>query len=934
MKINPNDPKLTAYALGELDETERAELEAQIGKSEELRQAVDEIRHTAELLSNELQAEPLATLTFDQRRAIEAKAASLNGKAAQTATEHARFWRRYWIPTTTAASFLILIGAGVLLTTSVRSLRDQHDRLASATNLKGAGTTGQFYTTQTEESWMTLPTGDRTHARADVAQSTHPSHPPEARSDRDLSAQIALDELRTVGYNGPDAPAAREPMIVADASHKHLQEIETIEQSLVEAWKTKDVNTAIKAYNEAARIREDRTADAHAVQQAARLKERANQMIGDLDRLCCYNRGTAATSTSEPTEAEFRQLLADIRVPKEQWAQAIEELKHLPPPDFGRGAAVIDLQNAGAPAVGVGGVQQSSTQAFWTAVRSGDIIAVQHVNPSSVNDAARSAIEALSYDSDSYDNIAYGYEVPFGPQPVGGVLDVDNRQVIVADKGPFYQTEAYEHIVENSFLSVSQNPLATFSIDVDTASYANVRRFLNSGQLPPPGAVRIEELVNYFDYDYPLPTGDDPFSVIVGVADCPWNPEHLLARIGIKGQEFAPDERPSANLVFLIDVSGSMQPYNKLPLIKDAMRMLVEELSYDDSVAMVVYAGASGLILDSTSCDDKATILSALDDLQAGGSTNGGSGIQLAYGVAIDNFIESGINRVILATDGDFNVGITDRSSLTDLIEAKAKSGVFLSVLGFGMGNYKDSTLETLADKGNGNYAYIDTLREARKVLVEQLTGTLMTIAKDVKIQIEFNPVEVSAYRLIGYENRLLAAQDFNDDTKDAGEIGAGHTVTAFYEIIPGSVDVDLPMVDPLKYQVSPADTFSDGGPRGLKPAARSGELMTVKLRYKQPDGNTSKLIEVPVRDEGLSLADMPDDFVFAVSVASFGMLLRSRGTIPAPASSTSEGPTRDFTFDAVLEMAEPSVGDDPFGHRAEFITLVQQAASLTAPQP
>jgi len=511
-------------------------------------------------------------------------------------------------------------------------------------------------------------------------------------------------------------------------------------------------------------------------------------------------------------------------------------------------------------------------------------------------------------------SISYGYQVPFGP-PDG---QSDERIDLYFGLSEPPTGESYDSLGENSFLLVSSQPLSTFSIDVDTASYSNVRRFLTSGRLPPRDAVRIEELVNYFDYDYPLPTDGHPFSVNVEVADCPWAPTHRLARIGIKGMEFGENERPPANLVFLIDVSGSMQPPNRLPLLQQALRMLVDELSPKDSVAIVVYAGASGLVLPSTPCRNKGAILSALDSLGAGGSTNGGAGIQLAYDTATESFIEGGVNRVILATDGDFNVGVTNRGDLLSLIEEKAKTGVFLTVLGVGMGNLKDATLETLADKGNGNYAYIDTLNEAQKVLVDQIGGTLITIAKDVKIQVEFNPIEVSAYRLIGYENRLLAAQDFNDDKKDAGEIGAGHRVTAFYEIIPTGEQTDLPTIDPLKYQASAlVPQADDRTPRGLTPVAQSGELMTVKLRYKLPDGDTSTLIEVPVVDGGATFADSSDDFAFALSVASFGMLLRG-----SPHSA-------NFNYAFVRELADAARGDDAFGYRAEFIDLVDRAAAL-----
>jgi Ca-activated chloride channel family protein len=488
------------------------------------------------------------------------------------------------------------------------------------------------------------------------------------------------------------------------------------------------------------------------------------------------------------------------------------------------------------------------------------------------------------------------------------------------------ENEAYELPPENAFEPVAANPLSTFSIDVDTASYANIRRFLTqNNQLPPPAAVRIEEMLNYFRYDYPQPEGDVPFSVTTEVATCPWNADHRLVRVGLKGKEIAREKRPVSNLVFLLDVSGSMQPANKLPLVREAMKLLVRELSENDRVAIVVYAGASGQVLDSTTGDQKDTIMAAIDNLQAGGSTNGAGGIQQAYDVAMQHFIKGGTNRVILATDGDFNVGITDRDQLVKLIDDKAKSGVFLTTVGFGMGNLKDATLEQLADKGNGNYAYVDTLAEARKVFVEEMAGTLITIAKDVKVQIEFNPAEVASYRLIGYENRRLAAEDFNDDKMDAGEIGAGHTVTALYELMPvgqsnGGANPGLPAgaaantgVDPLRYQKPAAAKVE------LTDTANSGELFTLKLRYKQPDGDTSKLIEHPVKDSGKAYREASGDFKFAASVAAFGMTLRHsrhRGSI---------------TLDGIKELAQEGRSFDPSGYRSEFLTLIEKAQALGA---
>jgi Ca-activated chloride channel family protein len=468
-----------------------------------------------------------------------------------------------------------------------------------------------------------------------------------------------------------------------------------------------------------------------------------------------------------------------------------------------------------------------------------------------------------------------------------------------------FSREGYDHISDNPFLAVAANPLSTFSIDVDTASYANVRRFLTSGQLPPKDAVRIEELVNYFTYDYPEPESDAPFSITTELGACPWKPEHRLVLVGLRGRSLDDENLPPRNLTFLLDVSGSMNSPDKLPLLKQAMGMLVETLREEDRVAIVVYAGASGLVLGTTSGTQKDTIRAALDSLRAGGSTAGGAGIQLAYRVAAESFVEGGINRVILATDGDFNVGLSSEGDLVRLIEEKRETGVFLSVLGFGRGNLQDSKMEKLADHGNGNYAYIDSGREARKVLVNEAGGTLVTIAKDVKIQVEFNPARVSAYRLIGYENRALRAEDFADDKKDAGEIGAGHTVTALYEVVPVGVAVDLPTVDPLKYQSS-----------AVSPGSASHELITVKLRHKQPDGHRSRLTSVAVEDSDLR-SEPTANLRFSSAVAAFGMLLRE---------SEHKG---SASWAQVIDLAGSAVGRDPGGHRTQFLMLARSAELL-----
>jgi Ca-activated chloride channel family protein len=502
---------------------------------------------------------------------------------------------------------------------------------------------------------------------------------------------------------------------------------------------------------------------------------------------------------------------------------------------------------------------------------------------------------------------AFIAEPTVGPGSGGGVGVAPAALPDRADR-PKFNTETYDLISDNPFILVAQDPLATFSVDVDTASYSNIRRFLTMNQLPPKDSVRIEEMINYFTYDYPSPTGRHPVGAYTEVAAAPWAPDHRLVRIGIKAKDVDVSKRPPSNLVFLIDVSGSMATPEKLPMLKSAMKLMVEKLGEGDHVAIVTYAAGSGVRLPSTSGDKKEVINAAIDNLNAGGGTNGGAGILLAYETAISNFIRSGINRVVLATDGDFNLGVTNQGDLIRIIEGKAKSGVFLSVLGFGMGNYKDSTLEKLADKGNGNYAYIDTLNEARKVLVEEMSGTLLTVAKDVKIQVEFNPAEVNAYRLIGYENRALRHQDFNDDKKDAGDMGAGQSVTALFEVVPSGRDMQIAEVDTLKYQQ-----------RGqLTARARNNrEILNLRIRYKEPEGTTSQLIEAAVLDRSSSLNNASTDFRFAAAVASFGMILRD-----SPYKGQS-------TIDAVIDMAEKSRGNDKNGYREEFVQLVRKARAL-----
>ena len=471
--------------------------------------------------------------------------------------------------------------------------------------------------------------------------------------------------------------------------------------------------------------------------------------------------------------------------------------------------------------------------------------------------------------------------------------------------------DTYAHVAENTFFEAKKEPLSTFALDVDNASYSNVRRFLNEGQLPPRDAVRVEEMLNYFRYDYAAPaaTSPDPVRISTELAVCPWNPAHQLARIGVQARRIETAQLPPANLVFLVDVSGSMYGADRLPLVQAGLKLLVRQLRPQDHVALVAYAGAAGLVLPPTSGSQPQAILDAIDRLQAGGSTAGGAGLRLAYSTAKQAFSKEGNNRVILATDGDFNVGESSDAAMEQLIVDQRESGVFLTVLGCGRGNLRDARMETLADKGNGNYAYLDNLDEAGRVLVAQFGGTLFTVAKDVKLQVEFNPARVANYRLVGYENRLLAAEDFNNDRKDAGELGAGHTVTALYEIVP--VGSAQPLVDGLKYQ-----------PEKTAPASMqqflTNDVLTVKLRYKEPQGSSSKLLAQPLVGAPVAIGQASPDFRFAAAVAQFGMLLRQseqRGTA---------------TWAATEQLAAGARGTDADGYRAELVRLVRLAAGLS----
>jgi Ca-activated chloride channel homolog len=848
MKINLDDPRLTAYALGELDEAARAGVEQMLAETPEARQAVEEIRQMADLMTRRLQEDPQSvSLTAAQRTAIDSSLEAhehIQVVSPPRSHDEERWpsWRQLVLygGLAVAACFALLL--------SVAEFRPRAREAVGPRVL-------------TDESHLTAP-------------DARPTSPAESQSTSESMRGLNSAKSAAPQLNSPPASESKPVQAPVGTSGKEL-----LRDQVAEPSKTSE-----------AFIEKPQPSVSQRVEVEAAPSIPSEKKAKSMDQLSVASEAQRLLRT-QPQSAPAQPADRGMRLGGAATSATPETQERL------KAAKNIDgfIQD-------LGDLQSEEKPSVREYSRMDPAVRRYGLAPSRPGTVPEHQIESLAEESRSFrmdPRSTSRYRI----EPPASRSDADRRPL---------GTAVYPQYVENTFLPPLQNPLSTFSIDVDTASYANVRRFLNQGQLPPRDAVRIEELINYFSYRYPEPKPGEPFAADIEVADCPWNPEHRLIRVALKARDITATGRPAANFVFLIDVSGSMQPRERLPLIKQGLRSFVKKLTPRDRVALVVYASQSGLALASTSAEEKETILSAIDRLEAGGSTNGGQGIQQAYAVASEHFIQGGVNRVILCTDGDFNVGITDQGDLIKLIREKAQSGVFLSALGVGTDNYKDALMQNLADKGNGNYHYIDTFEEAQKVLIDEMNATLVTVAKDVKVQIEFNPAAVSMYRLIGYEKRLLRNQDFDNDKKDAGEIGAGQTVTVLYEAVPAGAEAPLRVADNLKYQ--PALTRER---RIRVPRSEAPELLTLKLRYKKPESDQSQLLEFVARDVGTAYRQASGDFKFASAVASFGMLLKG---------SEHKGAA---TYDSTLELAQDGKGADEQGLRAEFLNLVRRAKEL-----
>ncbi len=906
MKFRDDDPMLTAFALGELSAEESAPFEARLASDPELQREVDAIRAFAGRVTKELETEAAPGLSPEQRAALEAR---MGGRpVVHTAWFQARG--------------ALLLAAGLLLAVTIWYAVPRDERFhapASEPSLEGADLDAFARRPSAPEEDSPKDKSFRKNDGSDLRFAGGSAVDRQRGQERldETAKEEREKEMALVGYLAADAarlesdPRARS--FDGDSKAPAPRSKAVDQEALARETRARSADDGLapsklggewergagsaeapsgKALQTAAAPSEDRRDGAGApagpaspaVQQVQEIVRRAIPVGGggqaDGGRVEVGANAPAPAEAQVEARAKVAVVTGAVAVPQ----TALEnDVLALDPSSAARPRDSVEVRFAAEGKALPPRAAESATAGAPAAAR---------VLPADAENGLKKAAEDFAKTGLHLES--------FGKN----VFEVDELSAVTSGN-----TETYDLVTDNAFVRTDVDPLSTFSIDVDTASYANVRRFLRQGVRPPKDAVRIEELVNYFPYaDLPPSTGE-PFRVHAEVALCPWNTANRLVRVSLKGREVPVDQRPPSNLVFLVDVSGSMRDEAKLPLVQQGLRMLVDRLGDDDRVSIVTYAGATRIALPSTHGGEKATILAAIDGLKAGGSTNGAAGIEMAYEMAAAGFVPGGTNRVLLATDGDFNVGITDRRALTRRIEEKAKGGVFLSVLGFGVGNLKDATMEQLADKGNGHYAYVDSVREAHKVLVDEMSATLVTIAKDVKIQLEFNPVLVGSWRQIGYENRALAHQDFADDRKDAGEVGAGHSVTALYEVAPpGTIAADLPGVAALRYQrfaLVPTD------------AARSEELLAVRIRWKEPEASESRDVLHPVVDARLSYAQASDDFKFAAAVAAFGMILR-------------ESPYRgSASLDGVLELGAEASAVDPQGYRAEFLELVRRAKEI-----
>jgi Ca-activated chloride channel family protein len=1020
--FNPEDPRLTAFVLGEIGDSDRAEIEQLLETSPAAQAAVKEIEETIGVLKEGLASEPAPELTAEQRAAVEEQLAGSTVVAA-AGTASKRPGARLGKFAGAVASVAVL---GIVVTFATPQLQPARDALMAPLEQLSAK-----YSNPTE-----------TVAMMDSEETTGFN---DEEDDGDCKG-IRLTRSATKpadGYSEPEYPGVEN--LVADAGRVLVElapESRPARPGASNARATSGFDATAEVRSEGDFAKRDGSQPASAspgkisadYDRASKSKDRndaqsAQRLIADTgsrprvnnSRQGQLSRGTAAPRSGKPTAAPMAEeesksknesfvTKLDVQVTDSTQGGAGLPRGFRPPPaptsrepaadktsqssqvaSTASGKSVngprVEAPRASGPRVG--NSQSGKPHTRETVVRNGVLVTSGDLANSLLIDKRKgrlkgglvevtdslvpaNAVALLpgkgktklpSLGGDATDSKESARSIALVPgqnqskkrvlflekiNPATGLkrkvaqIDIDNERMSEARLQAFgFGNETYEAIVENDFivpvLGDKEKSLSTISVDVDTASYANMRRFLSRDQLPPANSVRIEELVNYFKYDYPEPEGDEPFSVKTELASCPWQPSHRLAMVGLKAKTIDKAQRPPTNLVFLLDVSGSMRASNKLPLVQQSMRLLVEEMTEDDRVSIVTYASNAGVRLGSTLGSKKQEILNAINGLRAGGSTNGEGGIRMAYDEANRHYFQGGANRVILCSDGDFNVGKSSDGELVELIQEKAASGVFLSVFGFGMGNLKDGKLEKLADKGNGHYGYIDNLNEARKVFRDELVGTLYTVAKDVKLQVEFNPATVGAYRLIGYENRKLAAQDFTDDTKDAGEIGSGHTVTALYEIIPKHVLMEQPSVDGLKYQAAAKKPVDEGAKETLDgdsaldsadPAETQPvdqELLNVQLRYKKPDEEISQpMQEYPVLDvsiAGKQLSAISDDLMFAASVASFGMNLRR---------SKYRG---NWGFAEVLETAQGAQSDFDQAQRTEFVQLVQRAMRITGQQ-